>query len=132
MQHTPRKCQGNITSPNCCRSPLPLPSCRANHVLTRDEIDTGSKMIRKRCRIRTKNARCVREDVPSQQCRSWRHFHGRNLKRTFAKFCFDYAGPLTTKITQRLSAQKNICAFLLALQAERYRFPECVQPNGSY
>ena len=34
MQHTPCTCQGNITSPNCCQSPLPLPSCRGNHVLT--------------------------------------------------------------------------------------------------
>ena len=34
MQQTPCTCQGNITSPNCCRSPLLLPSCRGNHALT--------------------------------------------------------------------------------------------------
>ena len=60
----------------------------------------------------------MREDVPSQQCRSWRHFQGGNLKRAFAKFCVDYAGPLITKITQRLSAKKiSVPYYLLSKQS---------------
>ena len=41
-------------------------------------------------------------------------------------------GPLQPRLHKDYLLKKNICAFLLVLQAERYRFPECVQPNGSY
>ena len=40
------------------------------------------------------------------------------LKRAFAKFCVDYAGPLITKITQRLSAKKiSVPYYLLSKQS---------------
>ena len=56
--------------------------------------------------------------MPREQCRSWPHFQGRNLKRAFAKYCVDCAGPLTTKITQRLSAQKiSVPFYLLSKQS---------------
>ena len=38
MQQTPCTCQGNITSPYCCRSPLPLPSCKSR-------ANSGTKSI---------------------------------------------------------------------------------------
>ena len=31
--------------------------------------------------------------------------------RAFAKCCFDYAGPFTTKITRRVSVKRYLCLF---------------------
>ena len=31
--------------------------------------------------------------------------------RAFAKYCVDYAGPFTTKITRRVSAERYLCLF---------------------
>ena len=68
---------------------------------------TQGRNRQKEANIWDKNARCMREDVRSRQCRSWHLLQVRD-----AEF-------LTTNITQRVST-KNICAFLRALQPERY------------
>ena len=118
MQHTPCTCQGNITSPNCCHSPLPLPSCRGNHVLTQ----VPKSILGHRWSERGVEFGQRKQLVWEKTCLASSADHGATSKVETWKERLqnsDYAGPLTTNITRRLSAKKrtSVPFYLLSKQS---------------
>ena len=107
MQHTLCTCQGNITSPNCCRSSLPLPSCRGNHVLTR-----------------VRNRYCVIDDpIEVQNSDKECKVCGRRL----AQLAVQIMAPLP-----RSKSEKSVCKILCWLRWAPYNQPEFLALKNIY